>query len=699
MVTIAQTRTWRWLSVSSFSDSDDDDDDEHEDSCLSDTDEHSSNMVLPLPLQRKGEEAKQDWKIQIYHQETGKVDRYLVHQTIVAKGPRRSDYLAALLGSVVVGHGSNSIYTRSSTNLERDKEEQKEHDKNPPHHHLSHHYEEQLQQDHLHQEVAAATRGPPSDGMEPSGRAPSSSSPSSSSPLPSFGILSLVELKEKQAQMVPSVLDFMYYGCYNYSEDPVENTNNTKEYGLLLHGGGGDDDDSVATTPQSNTNHRSETTFQAMYILAVLWKVRTLQTTLANVRHTRFTVETALATLKFALPLTSYFSSSGSSSRNSRSSSLSVKKQTKTFLLPSRTNNNNATTTTKTTTTKQLWLSIQDEPLLQSALHWCATNLSDIQPTISNSTLLAAGSSIEPLLLLFMIRQNLGREQQHGIDDRTRRMVVANCINYFCHYPDHFKIPLTTDVLYHLTDQQLLPRIDAQFGAPVFLLAESQLRSDIELWGGNAMARHVSLLEKRCIASIVKDWASCYRGVSSLSSSSSSISIYADPSTNIEHTSSSSSGSLLEGTTLVLRSIVPLPHSHDIKNTMTCSSSMIPKDERSSSTSADEETEDDEEGDSLFTSSDDSSFSSSSCDNTTARNEDDVIQDQRFLDFLKKLPTGVLVDLIGATVVARSKKIKDNSALGKFPRPWTRERLPAMLLDLIQPVLRSSIPPQRQDKQ
>jgi hypothetical protein len=106
MVTINEKRTWRWQSVSSFSDSDDDDDDDDEEdsSWRSATDEHRAkdDNNNNSRSNNNSKDAKQDWKLQIYHYEKGKVDRYWVHQTIIAQGPRRSDYLATLLGSVVV---------------------------------------------------------------------------------------------------------------------------------------------------------------------------------------------------------------------------------------------------------------------------------------------------------------------------------------------------------------------------------------------------------------------------------------------------------------------------------------------------------------------------------------------------------------------------------------------------------------------
>ena len=335
-----------------------------------------------------------------------------------------------------------------------------------------------------------------------------------------------------------------------------------------------DDDNNNGAASSSGAVGGLNESLKSLYELAVMWKVPDFQIAMAEFQIKRFTAETALDALNFASQL---------------SSSALLQKH-----MSSRDN--------------------ETDPMLKSTMTWLATHMIEMKPSQL--------ASIDPSLLLSILRQNQSLGVGYRIDDFARSKIVACCIHHRRHLREASTLPLMAkEVLYGLTEETLLPFINPKFEAPVLLLAEAQIRPDhIDIDHFNPMSRGLSNLEKRCIKSISTYWDSCYKGFSS-----SSLSIL----------SSSSNVNSKSGTYQV--------------------------------------------------DSDSVGGRSSSSHDAESKNQSSK-GEEGLLEFLHELPSGVLIELLGAT----ARNCGGVSRLRTIPRPWTRSRLPSIILQLIHDFISSS---------
>ena len=268
----------------------------------------------------------------------------------------------------------------------------------------------------------------------------------------------------------------------------------------------------------------------------------------------------------------------------------------------------------------------RDDPLLTSTIKWFASHIVEIKPS--------QVASVPPTTLLEILHENLSMGFGYRIDDFARSKVVVCCIHHHLqqvvvHPKNRLSSLLSKEVFYALTDEDFVPFINPKFEAPVLLLAESEIRpDDISSDNCNPMTRGLSNLEKRCIRSIVTYWHTVWKG---FASSSTSLSILSVSSTSITYTTT-------------------------INTTDKSESSSITGDDSNSS------------------------------HNDQSRHSNTTKGEEALLEFLHELPLGVLVELLGQTAA----KYGGLAKLSKFPRPWTRSRLPSMILQLVQEAIQSS---------
>jgi hypothetical protein len=138
-------------------------------------------------------------------------------------------------------------------------------------------------------------------------------------------------------------------------------------------------------------------------------------------------------------------------------------------------------------------------PLMETAIQWCVSHLTEFYPIQARE--------LEPTQFLQILRRNMILGYGSRVEEFQRSELVAHCI----HANNHPQLT-SPQVLFALTDEEILPFVSPQFEAPEFLIAVSRICStpkDLDL---------LSDLEDRCIQSMTAYWKDCVRGFHSTAS-------------------------------------------------------------------------------------------------------------------------------------------------------------------------------------